>query len=43
MLKLGINRALWVFGVVQCVSILGFVLLDQTGPGFARAGAGDWL
>ena len=32
MLKLGINRALWVFGVVQCVSILGFVLLDQMGP-----------
>lgn len=32
MLKLGINRALWVFGVVQCVSILGFVLLDQVGP-----------
>ena len=32
MLKLGITRALWVFGVVQCVSILGFVLLDQMGP-----------
>ena len=32
MLKLGINRALWVFGAVQCVSILGFVLLDQVGP-----------
>lgn len=31
MLKLGINRALWLFGVVQLVSILGFVWLDQTG------------
>ncbi|MBP9610024.1 MAG: MFS transporter, partial [Laribacter sp.] len=32
MLKLGINRALWVFGVVQLVTILGFVWLDQSGP-----------
>ena len=32
MMKLGINRALWLFGVVQLVSILGFVLLDQSGP-----------
>ena len=31
MLKLGINRALWVFGGVQLVSILGFVVLDQVG------------
>lgn len=28
MLKLGINRALWVFGVVQMLSILGFVWLS---------------
>ena len=27
MLKLGINRALWLFGVVQVVAILGFALL----------------
>jgi PAT family beta-lactamase induction signal transducer AmpG len=27
MLKLGINRALWLFGAVQLVSILGFALL----------------
>ena len=27
MIKLGINRALWLFGVVQVVSILGFALL----------------
>ena len=29
MIKLGINRALWVFGLVQIVSILGFVLLNE--------------
>lgn len=29
MIKLGINRALWIFGVVQLVSILGFALLTQ--------------
>ena len=29
MLKLGINRALWLFGVVQVVSILGFALLTM--------------
>jgi PAT family beta-lactamase induction signal transducer AmpG len=27
MIRLGINRALWLFGVVQMVSILGFALL----------------
>ncbi|NMG27638.1 AmpG family muropeptide MFS transporter [Aromatoleum evansii] len=32
MLKLGINRALWLFGVVQVVSILGFVWLAWIGP-----------
>jgi hypothetical protein len=29
MLKLGINRALWLFGVVQVVSILGFAVLTE--------------
>lgn len=29
MIKLGINRALWLFGVVQLVSILGFAALTQ--------------
>ena len=29
MLKIGINRALWLFGVVQVVSILGFALLTE--------------
>jgi PAT family beta-lactamase induction signal transducer AmpG len=31
MLKLGINRSLWIFGVVQMVSILGFALLASVG------------
>ena len=36
MLKIGINRALWLFGLVQIVSILGFAVL-------ARIGEGLWL
>lgn len=32
MIKLGINRALWLFGLVQVVSILGFVWLSIEGP-----------
>ncbi len=32
MVKLPINRALWLFGVVQIVSILGFALLSEIGP-----------
>ena len=32
MLTLGINRALWLFGVVQMVTILGFVWLAWLGP-----------
>ena len=31
MIKLGINRALWIFGVVQVVSILGFAWLSVAG------------
>jgi len=31
MIKLGINRALWMFGVVQVISILGFALLSVVG------------
>jgi PAT family beta-lactamase induction signal transducer AmpG len=37
MLKLGINRGLWLFGVVQVVSILGFAWLSHIGP-FAEIG-----
>jgi PAT family beta-lactamase induction signal transducer AmpG len=32
MIRLGINRALWLFGVVQVVSILGFAILASVGP-----------
>ncbi len=32
MVRVGINRALWIFGVVQVVSILGFAVLANTGP-----------
>ncbi len=32
MLRIGINRALWLFGVVQLVSILGFAWLASVGP-----------
>jgi len=32
MVKLGINRALWLFGVVQVVSIFGFAWLASAGP-----------
>ena len=31
MIKLGINRALWMFGIVQVLSILGFALLSEVG------------
>lgn len=44
MLKLGINRALWVFGVVQCLTILGFAALAQAGPfGQVSATQLTWL
>lgn len=32
MIRTGINRSLWLFGVVQVVSILGFAVLASTGP-----------
>lgn len=32
MLKMGINRALWLFGFVQIITILGFAWLAQQGP-----------
>lgn len=40
MLKLGINRALWIFGLVQAVVILGFAWLAAAGP-FAAIGAAE--
>lgn len=38
MVKLGINRALWLFGAVQLLSIFGFAWLAAQGP-FAEIGA----
>lgn len=32
MIKLGINRSLWLFGIVQILSILGYVVLASSGP-----------
>ena len=32
MIKMGINRSLWLFGVVQVVSILGYAILASNGP-----------
>jgi len=32
MVSLGINRALWIFGVVQVVTIFGYVWLASLGP-----------
>jgi len=32
MISLGINRALWLFGIVQLVTIFGFVWLAELGP-----------
>lgn len=37
MLRLGINRALWIFGVAQVVSTAGFVWLAWLGPAEADA------
>jgi PAT family beta-lactamase induction signal transducer AmpG len=35
MIRLGINRALWIFGVAQAVTILGFAWLAQVGASTA--------
>src|SRR5574340_911627 len=40
MVKIGINRALWLFGVVQVVSIFGFAWLASHGP-FAEVGVAE--
>ena len=37
MVRLGINRALWLFGVVQVVSILGFAWLAWHRPAARRS------
>ncbi len=38
MVRLGINRALWIFGVAQALSILGFALLAYQGPNLLLLG-----
>ena len=43
MLKIGINRALWLFGLVQIVSILGFAVLARIGEGLWLLGTGYQL
>ena len=32
MFKIGINKSLWLFGIVQMVTILGFAALNEIGP-----------
>lgn len=39
MLKIGINRALWIFGILQMVAILGFAWLVDAGHSLAYLGA----
>lgn len=39
LIKLGINRGLWVFGVLQLVSVLGFAWLAEAGPVVTGLGA----
>lgn len=41
MVKTGINRALWLFGVVQAITILGFAWLAHIGP-FPTGHIGAW-
>jgi PAT family beta-lactamase induction signal transducer AmpG len=40
MVRIGINRGLWVFGVVQLVTIVGFAWLGHAGP-FLTVGAAE--
>lgn len=42
MVKLGINRALWLFGVVQVISIFGFAWLAGLGPQSAIGATELW-
>ena len=39
MVRLGINRGLWVFGALQAIAILGFAWLAQVGPNTALLSA----
>ena len=42
MVKLGVNRALWLFGAVQMLAILGFAWLAVVGHSLAWLALGDW-
>ena len=43
MVKLGINRGLWVFGVFQIVSILGYAALSIAGNNYAMLAIATFL
>jgi PAT family beta-lactamase induction signal transducer AmpG len=38
MFKIGINKSLWIFGIVQMASILGFSVLNEVGPNITVLG-----
>ena len=38
MFKIGINKSLWLFGIVQMISILGFAALNEIGPSITALG-----
>lgn len=38
MIKIGINKALWIFGLIQILSILGFAILARVGEGIILLG-----
>jgi PAT family beta-lactamase induction signal transducer AmpG len=38
MVRIGINRALWIFGFIQLLSILGFALLNEVGKNIYMLG-----
>ena len=38
MFKIGINKSLWLFGIVQMVTILGFAALNEIGPNIYALG-----
>ncbi|MCO0862735.1 hypothetical protein NGH39_13065, partial [Staphylococcus pasteuri] len=42
MLKIGVNKALWLFGAVQAITVLGFVWLAGVGH-FDTVGTGERL
>jgi PAT family beta-lactamase induction signal transducer AmpG len=39
MFKIGINKSLWIFGLIQMLSILGFAVLNEVGPNVYMLGA----